>query len=283
MINIKISYILNNKKYLCTYIIFLLIFIASFYNHGNFKSPKFDLLILLILFIGGLFSIIYFSKTKNLHRTCFIILLIFGLVMCLTTPSFVVCDEIEHYARSDLTAQGILFPEYINNEGYNVSSGFNHLLQHRGEPTNNYELFNLNVDKNNHSLFNGCFPQNPFYAYILSGLGIFISNLMNLNIIWSMYIGRVFNLIFYCAICSFAIKKATKFKLPIFVVSCIPLSVYQAASFSVDGFLICVTLLAIAYFINIYKSDIVSNKDLGIFFSLILLVSLLKLPMSSSW
>ena len=93
-----------------------------------------------------------------------------------------------------------------------------------------------------------------------------------------MYIGRFFNLIFYCVICSFAIKKATEYKLPIFLVSCIPLCLYQAASFSADGFIISMTLLAIAYFINIYRSEIVSNKDLGVFFALIFLVSLLKLP-----
>lgn len=277
MIDINISDILNNKKYLCVYFVFLLFFIASFYHYDNFKDIHFDFIILLVMFIGGSSAIIYFSKTKNLHRTCFIVLLIFGLVMCLTTPSFIVCDEIEHYARSDLTAQGILFPEYINNEGYSVSSGFNHLLYHRGELINNHEIFNLDIG-DDHSLFNGCFPQNPFFPYLLSGLGILISNLLNLNVMWSMYLGRFFNVLFYCAVCSFAVKKAPKYKLPIFIVSCIPLSVYQAASFSADGFLISVSLLAIAYFINIIKSDMISNYDLGIFFGLIFLVSLLKLP-----
>ena len=78
--------------------------------------------------------------------------------------------------------------------------------------------------------------------------------------------------------CSYAVKKAPEYKLPLLVVACIPLAVYQAASFSADGFLISVTLLTIAYYIKIYKSDMVSNKDLGIFFALIFLVSLLKLP-----
>ncbi len=277
MFKIKISDILINKKYLLVYFISLLFFLAIFYRFSNFYYIKFHFLNLLIIFIGGSFALIYYSKTKNLHRTCFIILLIFGLVMILTTPSFIVCDEIEHYARSDLTAQGILFPEYINNEGYNVSSNFNHLLAIRGSSILDPAIFNDNVAEN-HSLFNGCFPQNPFYPYLLSGLGILLAKLLNLSDIFSMYIGRFLNLLFYCVICSFAIKKATEYKLPIFLVSCIPLCLYQAASFNVDGFIISMTLLAIAYFINIYKSEIVSNKDLGVFFALILLVSLLKLP-----
>ena len=277
MINLEIGDVFKNKKYIIIYAVFLLLFIVAFYNHNNFIRLKFDLLVLFILFIGGLFSIIYYSKTKNLHRSCFIILLIFGLIMCLTTPAFVVCDEIEHYARSDLTSQGILFPEHINNEGYGVSSGFNYLIQFRGYIIHNFDFFSSNVN-NDYSLFNGCFPQNPFYPYLLSGLGIFITSLLNLNPAWSIYIGRILNILFYCAVCSFAVKKAPEYKLPILVVACIPLAVYQAASFSADGFLISVTLLAIAYYINIYKSDIVSNKDLGIFFALIFLVSLLKLP-----
>ena len=111
MINLKIEDVFKNKKYIIIYAVFLLLFILAFYNHDTYIRIKFDLLVLFVLFTGGLFSIIYYSKTKNLHRSCFIILLIFGLIMCLTTPAFVVCDEIEHYARSDLTSQGILFPE----------------------------------------------------------------------------------------------------------------------------------------------------------------------------
>lgn len=277
MINLEIGDLFKNKKYIIVYTVFLLFFLVAFYTHDNFNRIKFDLLVLVILFIGGSFSIIYYSKTKNLHRTCFIILLIFGLIMCLTTPAFVVCDEIEHYARSDLTAQGILFPEHINNEGYSVSPAFNYLLQLRGYSILNFDFFTPGAN-NDYSLFNGCFPQNPFYPYLISGLGIFISSLLNLNAAWSIYIGRILNILFYCVICSYAVKKAPEYKLPIMFVACIPLAVYQAASFSADGFLISVTLLAIAYYINIYESDIVSNKDLGIFFALIFLVSLLKLP-----
>lgn len=277
MINLKISDVFKNKKYIIIFTVFLLFFLISFKTNDNFNRTKFDILILFLIFIGGSFSIIYFSKTKNLHRTCFIILLIFGLLMCLTTPAFVVCDEIEHYARSDLTAQGILFPEYINNEGYAVSGDFNYMLGQRGQIIVGSDFFNSNVN-DNHSLFNGCFPQNPFYPYLFSGFGVFLSSLLNLNAAWSLYLGRILNIIFYSLVCSFAVKKTPEYKLPILIVACIPLAVYQAASFSADGFLISVTLLAIAYYINIYTSDCVSNKDLGIFFALILLVSLLKLP-----
>lgn len=274
----NIGDIWDNRKYLAVYTISLIFLLTCFYTFYNYVHLKFDIIILDILLIGGFFVIIFYSKTKNLHKTCFIILLIFGTVMCLTSPAFTVCDEIEHYARSDLTAQGILFPEYINNEGYAVSSNFNSISLHRGENLLNSNLtHNENINEN-HTLFNGCFPQNPFYPYLISGFGIIISNLMNLNVMWSLYIGRFFNLLFYCAVCTFAIKKSPQYKLPIFLVSCIPLAVYQAASFSVDGFIISMTLLAVAYFIKMYNEDVVSNKDMAIFFGSIFLVSLLKLP-----
>lgn len=276
MFNLKISTILENKKYMLAYIIGILFVCAIFFKLNNLTNLKMEFLIVIILILIGIF-IISFSKDNELYKTSLIIILIFGLLMCFTTPTLIVCDEIEHYARSDITSNGVLIPEYINNEGYEVSGSFNQLLSHTGETLTHNTLINEKISTNT-TLFDGCFAQNPFYPYIFSALGILLAKLLDLSIMWSVWLGRIFNLLFYAAICSYAIKKVPEYKIPLFAVSCIPLAVYQASSFNADCFIISVTILAIAYFIYMYKSEKVTNKDLGIFFTAILLVSLLKLP-----
>lgn len=57
------------------------------------------------------------------------------------------------------------------------------------------------------------------------------------------------------------------------------MSVFQAASFSVDGVIYSFCILSLGYFIYMYKtSSLINYKDIGVFFISILLVSFFKFP-----
>ena len=59
-----------------------------------------------------------------------------------------------------------------------------------------------------------------------------------MNVIWMLWLGRIFNLILYAGLISLAIKKTPVLKMPMLAVACIPISIYQAASLSIDSIII---------------------------------------------
>ena len=101
-----------------------------------------------------------------------------------------------------------------------------------------------------------------------------------MNVIWMLWLGRIFNLISYAFLISLAIKKAPVLKIPLLAVACIPLSIYQAASVSIDSMVIGLGILTIAYFLYLYKASPQSldTKHVALFCGLSLLLGLCKLP-----
>lgn len=270
--------ILKNKKYILVFALSLLFFMFTFFKVENYTFPKAEIILLTVLFIAGLIAIIYSFKHKNeLHKVAFVIILIFGILTVVTTPTLISIDENEHFARSDMTSLGILIPEY-QKEGYVVSNLVYQLQNNMGQTIVDNDFYQDPIN-NTKTFYDAGFPQNPFYGYILSGFGILLAKLLDLSVIWAMWLGRLFNLFLYAGICAIGIKKSPNYKMALLVISCLPMSVYQAASFNVDGFVYSFCILSIGYFIYMYKtSSLINNKDMAIFFISILLVSFFKFP-----
>nr|DAR45109.1 MAG TPA: putative membrane protein [Caudoviricetes sp.] len=270
--------IFKNKKYILIFALSILFFTFTFFKVENYISPKAEILLLIILFIFGLIAIIYSFKHKNeLHKVAFIIILLFGILTVFTTPTLISIDENEHFARSDMTSLGILIPEY-QKEGYVVSDLVYQLQNNMGRTIVGNDFYQDSIN-NTKTFYDSGFPQNPFYGYIFSGLGILLAKLLDLSVIGAMWLGRLFNLLLYAGICALGIKKAPNYKMALLVVSCLPMSVFQAASFSVDGVIYSFCILSLGYFIYMYKtSSLINYKDIGVFFISILLVSFFKFP-----
>ena len=107
------------------YILFVCFFGFYLYHKAPNISLNFILPIAFLLIIAGS-SIIYFSKkfdNESCYKLVFIIILCFGLFNVFLTPMVDVCDESEHFWRSEITSQGVLVPEYkpipnSNQSGY---------------------------------------------------------------------------------------------------------------------------------------------------------------------
>ena len=117
----------------------------------------------------------------------------------------------------------------------------------------------------------------PFYSYLFSALGILIAKCLDLSVIWTLWLGRLANLLLYGGFVYFAIKKAPVYKMPLLFMACLPIAVSQASSFSYDAFIFGCAIVMFAYFVYMYKNKF-ETKDLAIFFIACLLMSLIKPP-----
>lgn len=265
----------NSKKYILIYITTIITFIIATFQLKNYLYFKTELILIGLIVILGTFTILYsFNNKKELHKVAFLIIIIFGLLMVFLSPPMAYPDEATHFTRSELLTTGVLYPENTEN-GYLVNDYYFNLNQAKQSLTILNNNFNDSID-NSKSYWPTC-TQSPFYSYLPSALGIIIAKLCNLTAIWALWLGRLANLLFYGGIASIAIKKATKYKLPLLVVATMPLTISQISSMSYDAFIITLTILAIGYLIYMYKNK-VRNKDLAIFFISCLLISLIKPP-----
>lgn len=268
----------DSKYFIFLYITSLILILGMEYLQGNYFSSEW-IFVLVIGVIGIVLTIYSFLSIDKLHRIAFVIILLFGLLAVFYYPILSLPDEAEHFGRSELISHGDLFVQGYDDEGYKTIKSTTFLFNHSYDISFNKSLINEKID---YSLAHipSVFAQNLFYCYVPQALGILIAKLLDLNTIWLLWLGRLCNLVVYACICSFSIRKAPFFKLQLFIVACLPLSIQQAASMSSDAMFISLGLLTLAYFFYLYAKDDANLvfKEIGIFFILSLLVALIKPP-----
>lgn len=287
-----------SKKYWIIYLIFLFIGSLSMISADTFTNPNMEIFALVFISIVGIFCVSYaISKysEENLYKIAFILILVFGIICVFVMPICITSDTPEHLTRAEITSRGIMFPEYIGSSYSNYYyNGTDYIWNGGGFETissstdfSDYRygtIFTVPFDdeKVNNTLIvvDQAFEQNPFFGYLPQAFGIFIAKILDLNVIWMLWLGGIANLICYAGIVSYAVKKTPIFKVPIIVAACMPMSMFQAASVSSDSMFIALTILLISYFFYLCKSDIrsISNKEICIFILLSLIIGLLKLP-----
>ncbi|MDL2246054.1 DUF2142 domain-containing protein, partial [Methanobrevibacter sp. OttesenSCG-928-K11] len=265
--------------FILIYTLFIIFFIFSFFKGDNYLHPKFEIITVFLIFLAGIISILYsFKHKKEIHKIAFVIILIFGILSVFISPTLIACDENEHFARSEMTSSGVLVPEYIEGKGYSVHNLFYQLDNHRGETflEGNFSSENIDYEK---SFYPSGYPQNPFYGYIAQGIGILLAKILDLSVIWAMWLGRLCNLLLYAGICAIGIRKAPVYKIPLLVIACIPMALYQSTSLSIDPFINGFGILIMGYFIYMYKTTSkITLVDVSIFLGSCLLISLIKIP-----
>lgn len=273
--------VFKSKKYWIIYLVFLAVIVFSMFNGKNYQHLYVELIVTALVSIFGIVIISFFNchDDKDLYKTAFIIILLFGLLVCFLNPICNVSDEIEHLTRADITSNGILMPEYVNGS-FEVSSFIPGFFEESraltvGQVSGDTAKINDSV-----STYHSAFQQNPFYSYLPQAIGILIAKLLDLNVIWVLWLGRIFNLLFYATVVSYSVKKSPILKIPLMVTACIPICIQQAASFSIDSMFAGLGFLTVAYFFYYYKSEdfSISNIEIVKFSILCLLLGLCKLP-----
>ena len=277
--------LLLSKKYSLIYILLLLILTLTRFEAQNYLHPKMEIFGFILLSIMGVFCIAYYIGHKadeELYKTAFIILLIFGIVCSFILPICYGPDEVEHFVRSEMTSRGVLFPEYVNGSYKTIQSILDLIEVGKVSygPFDDTDLVNSSIFKTsadtqpiNDTLVNypNAFVQNPFYGYLAQGIGIFIAKLFNLNAIWLLWLGRIFNTILYATLGAIAVKKSPILKIPLIAFACLPFAVYLEGTISIDALMGGVGLLIVAYFFYLYKCPKITYKHI-IKFTLLVIV-----------
>lgn len=294
----------QSKKYLLIYLVLIFVMgLSTIYGKIIF-TPKFLILTFLVVALLGIFCIVFYflhSSDEELYKVAFVIILSFGLVCSLIVPICDVSDESEHLTRAEITSRGILIPHWTGEE-LGVEGLFNHTEGQVYSTARNYgagfytiqsmKFFQENLggtvietghdtDKINNTpyLVESAFEQNPFFGYLPQAIGIFLAKIFDLNVIWMLWLPRMFNLVFYAGVISLAIKKTPVLKMPLLAVACIPISIYQASSVSIDCMIIALGIYSIAYFIYMTQAEenSLTSKDIIIFTVICIILGLCKL------
>lgn len=100
-------------------------------------------------------------------------------------------------------------------------------------------------------------------VYFPTAIGITIGRLLNLGFIPVLYLGRLFNFIFYVILVFLALKKLPIGKMILFTVALLPMSIHQAASFSTDAVIMAVSFYFIACVVKMaYGEEKVDLADI---------------------
>ena len=284
--------LLKSKKYWILFILILILFTLFKFELYNYLQYKMEILALVTFCLLGMFTITYFQshrKDKNLYKTVFVIILLFGLVSSFITPILFGPDDVEHFARAEMTSRGDLLPDYTNNTFHTIKSTLNLIKFQKYHHPNGYDgtsihstIFNNKASFKpiNNTLveYPNAFAQNPFFGYIAPAIGILLAKLLNMDAIWLVWLGRIFNVILYAGLASFAVKKTPILKMPMLVFACLPLAIFLAASTSIDPFINGLALVVMAYFFKMYKAppNTLTKRNITIFTALVLILGLSK-------
>ena len=295
----------QSKKYWLIYLVLILIFGLSTVTQKNISHPKFEILTLILVAILGIFAIVFYflhNSDEEMYKVAFVIILIFGITTALIVPFCDVSDEIEHITRAEITSQGVLIPHWTGEDMgvdrlYNYTTG-EKISSERNSGAGYMSIMSMkffsdylgqtvfdsdhDTDKINSSqlIIDSAFEQNPFFGYLPQAIGILIAKLLDLNVVWILWLARISNLLFYAGVVSLAIKKTPVLKIPLLAVACIPIAFYQASSASIDSMIIGLSILSVAYFIYMCRAEerSLTTKNIGIFTVICLFLGLCKLP-----
>lgn len=191
--------------------------------------------------------------------------------------------------RSEVTSRGEFIPHYVNGSYQTIQScidliedgKMHHVTGFDGMRANS-TVFNTDADTKpiNHTLteYPNVFAQNPFYGYLAPAIGMLIAKLFDMNAIWLVWLGRIFNVILYAGLSAVAIKKTPILKMPMLVFACIPYAIFLGATTSIDAFINGMGLVTMSYFLYMYKAHEheLTKRHIMIFTAFVILLGLSK-------
>jgi uncharacterized membrane protein len=219
----------------------------------------------------------FWTFLKKPHILFLIICGFSGYLFLTLTPPLWGLDEPSHFARAYKISHGEIIPNTDREKGGNLMpDSFSELSNYR-----TYDI--LDVQKNSHIIdradvtnkdaydsfmskqFSAEEHYFPFvatyspFAYPGSIVGIFISNILNLNIGQTLFLARLLSLLFYMGIAGLSIYllRRSNIKWLFFVVALAPTAVFQAAVITADTMLIALSLL---FFALLYRVCTDKNK-----------------------
>lgn len=211
-----------------------------------------------IIAISFFLYLILFKKLK-LHILYTSLAFAFGLIFMFVITPFSPPDEVLHYEES-LQFSNVLLGKEIDadvDEVYmNVSEKWVYQVN------NKYSYIDLveNISKPLELTGITCWfdvDARETYStyYIPQSIGTAIGRALTLNELATFYLGRLTNLLFYCACVFIAVKNTPTLKVMFGGIAILPIFIQQAASHSYDCFINGLCLISAAYFLKWMLED----------------------------
>ena len=282
----KIEKIFNKIAYIIEFIISIIcvkhvfdILITKQYN-GYYPLNKIIYLVIFGILLVGI--IVYLCrKNKDVIEKLFIT---FAIPLSISYAIFVsplnVPDEGSHIMKAyDMSIGHIL--TQVDEQGQSYSMILKYLENYSYTRFPDYRTVINEMQKTtdyNDNVRTVCAAQgNSPIMYLGTTLGLLIGRLFNINIILSIYLARMINIIIFLVFGYFTIKKLPFGKLAMAVYLCMPMMLQQAASCSADAILNAILIYYIAHLVYMtFKETGITKKDKIILYILTALVAMFK-------
>lgn len=222
--------------------------------------------------------------------------LLFGLILLILTPPFQVADEPAHFFRAYQISEGNFIGEkqkdgagaYIPCDLVNLTLDLTETSHY--QPTQKTTIVKVNVDKIKKYLGEKFTSRQTVFVdlrntimysplvYIPQSTGISIGRIFNLSGLYLMYLGRLFNLIFFLSILYAIIKIVPIFKWMFVIFGLMPMTLSLGASLSADVMTIisCFAFLACVLKLLPEDSPIISFKQMVLLFIISVFIGMSK-------
>ena len=227
--------------------------------------------------------------------------LLFGLIMLVVNPPFRAVDENAHFAKAYSVSEGQLIPEVRPGQSaFGRSKGVGSTAPHSIQiiekrtkfwpPTPKVKVDDITSSLlvplgSSHKAFLDYAPWGSSIAspiaYIPQALGILVGRIFHLSTLLLMYMGRLFNLLFFLLMVYISIAISPILKWTFFLLGLMPLTMNLAASLSYDTPLIAISFLFIAYMLYMAlepRKQSIVRKDVYFLILFALLLALIKQP-----
>lgn len=206
-----------------------------------------------------------------------------GLVMVFLIPPFEVPDEWAHYYKSWEISEGQFYCSKKENEKNKIPLKATELpakisaIQKKDlkfKKGDSSEIIKISKEKPNYKekieVDKGVLCGASFFGFLPQAFGLKISKLLNFSLVEGFYFGRIMALLSSVVIIFYAIKIAPFGKNIFLMVSLLPMTVQQLASFSYDALHISLVLFFIAYILKASQEEslLLSNRKIVIIFLL---------------
>lgn len=220
---------------------------------------------------------------------------VFGLLYVFLLPPFQSVDEGMHFFRSYQISEGHFVAK--NSDGLigdelptslsNFYDAYYPFIKNIDRKSSTQEFlgnFNLKINPQERSFTQ--FTNTALYSpvcYVSQTVGIFLGKFFSNNLGVTYYLGRISNLIFYCLFVYLALLIAPFFKLPIFLLATLPMSLSLAGAYTCDVAVLGLNFIWFALILRMLVSDdikisgiSVKKYHLPIFMVLAFLITLTK-------
>ncbi|MEA5003685.1 MAG: DUF2142 domain-containing protein [Christensenella sp.] len=229
-------------------------------------------LVSMLVMIAAIVSILLWNQ--NLARNVLLVLLIFGILFSVTTPILDTPDEQAHLSKSMMMANGDFFVS--TPQGNAITTSYNDIYDNIRSTLADTTLHNQSISSE--TAYTDLGSTMLFTGYLPQALALGIAKLFHFDILPAFYLGRILNLVLYAVLAWLAVKMAKKFKLFLAVISMMPMALYISGSYNPDATLYGLSLVLIAYFINMFfdRTRKITYKEILIFAVICVLISMKK-------